>query len=129
MGFEEVEDDKGLAPIDGVMELPVPKSLDECGVGTSAIKSCNATAAKIMAKKGKAGNMRVELYAAILMYTSNAIYKDLNKCLRDENRSKIKKYFKYLRLLLEALSNLPKKQENPLAWLISRCSRSICYRQ
>jgi hypothetical protein len=30
-------------------------------------------------------------YAAIMLYTSNAIYKDLNQALRDNNRSKVKK--------------------------------------
>lgn len=45
-----------------------------------------------------------------MMYTSNAIYQDLNKCLRDENRTKIKKYFKYLRLLFEAMGALPKEK-------------------
>lgn len=32
-----------------------------------------------------------EEYAAIMLYTSNAIYKDLNQALRDNNRSKVKK--------------------------------------
>mmetsp|Transcript_100257 Transcript_100257/g.196845 ORF Transcript_100257/g.196845 Transcript_100257/m.196845 type:complete len:152 (-) Transcript_100257:127-582(-) len=45
-----------------------------------------------------------------MLYTSNAIYADLNKCLRDKDRGKIKKYFKYLRLLFEALQTLPQKK-------------------
>jgi hypothetical protein len=110
MGFEEVEEDTGLTPIDGVMSQPLPKSLADCGVGGSSVKSCNTTASKL-AVKLKYKGMNEHLYAAILMYTSNAIYKDLNKCLRDENRGKLKKYFKYLRLLFEALNTLPKAKK------------------
>ena len=33
-----------------------------------------------------------------MLYTSNAIYAQLNKALRDENRSAVRKYFDYLRL-------------------------------
>merc|ERR1719152_115000 len=51
--------------------------------------------------------MDAKLYAAILLYTSNAIYTELNKCLRDKNRSKIQKFFKYLRLFFEATQSLP----------------------
>merc|ERR1719247_2241679 len=45
-----------------------------------------------------------------MLYTSNAIYADLNKALRDENRGKIKKYLKYLRLFFEALDTMPQKK-------------------
>lgn len=54
--------------------------------------------------------MTLKEYAAIMLYTSNAIYKDLNQSLRDENRTKLKKYFKYLRLFFEAMSALPKQK-------------------
>lgn len=112
MGFEEVAADKGATPIDGIMDLPLPKTLKDCGVGGKEVDKCHKSAEKLVAKKaGKPkGEMTAHMYAAILLYTSNAIYADLNKCLRDQDRSKIKKYFKYLRLLFEAMNTLPKQK-------------------
>jgi len=112
MGFEEVEEEASLTPIDGVMNLPLPATLAECGVGSSSVKGCNTQGEKLAAKQaGKpSSRMAGALYASIMMYTSNAIYKDLNEALRNENRAKIKKYFKYLRLFLEALNTLPKQK-------------------
>lgn len=54
--------------------------------------------------------MDASLYGAICMYTGDAIYSDINKCLRDENRAKIKKYMKYLRLFLESMSSLSQQK-------------------
>jgi len=112
MGFEEVEEEASLTPIDGVMNLPLPATLGECGVGGSAVKSCDTQGAKLAAKQAGKPNKKMvaSMYASIMMYTSNAIYKDLNEALRNENRTKIKKYFKYLRLFLEALATLPKQK-------------------
>merc|ERR1712183_865393 len=63
------------------------------------------SAGKELAKK-QAGKPRKKMdghyYGAISLYTSNAIYSQLNKTLRDENRAAVKKYFKYLRLFFEA---------------------------
>jgi len=36
--------------------------------------------------------------------------RNLNQCLNNQDRSKIKKYFKYLRLLFEAMQCLPKQK-------------------
>lgn len=117
MGFEEVEaeEDTGRTPISGVMAQPCPATLEEaanslCGKGD--INSSNKRG-ETLAKK-QAGSpvrkMAASEYAAIMLYTSNAIYKDLNQCLRDENRQKIKKYFKYLRLFFQAMESLPKEK-------------------
>jgi len=116
MGFEEVESDLGTSPISGIMQLVCPKALSDCGVGGSSVKSSTAQGEKLAQKQaGKPSkNMSAALYASIMLYTSNAIYRDLNQCLRDENRTKIKKYFKYLRLLFEAMASLPK--ENRTLW-------------
>merc|ERR1719265_1917488 len=94
------------------MNLPLPLRLADCGVGTSSVKQCNTHAETLEKKQaGKpTSKMSAALYASIMMYTSNAIYKDLNEALRNENRAKIKKYFKYLRLFLEALNTLPKQK-------------------
>merc|ERR1719291_1422746 len=97
------------------MAVPVPASLDKacgglCGKGdiTASTKKGEDLA------KRQAGNptasMAASLYAAIMLYTSNAIYRDLNQCLRDENPTKLKKYFKYLRLFLESMEHLPKQK-------------------
>jgi len=114
MGFEELED-AHLDPISGVADLPLPTSLK-----AAASSVCSASDIKASEKKGKqlakmqAGNpkkkMGAHLYAAIMLYTSNAIYRSLNKVLREENRRGVKKYFKYLRLFLEAMKQLPAQQ-------------------
>lgn len=116
MGFEEMEKvDDGLTPVSGIMDLDLPKSLDAACKGLSgcsggAVKSSNEKGKSHAGKQsGGAEAMEAHLYAAIMLYTSNAIYKDLNAVLRSEDRKKIMKYFPYLRLLLEALGRLPKK--------------------
>mmetsp|Transcript_23511 Transcript_23511/g.36839 ORF Transcript_23511/g.36839 Transcript_23511/m.36839 type:complete len:696 (+) Transcript_23511:42-2129(+) len=124
MGFEEVEKaDDGLTPVSGIMAMDLPKSLDiACLNGTKSI--CANKDIKMSNEKGKqhavkqsgspTKKMEAHLYAAIMLYTSNAIYKELNKVLRSEDRTQIKKYFGYLRLLLEALGTLP--QQSKTIW-------------
>mmetsp|Transcript_71823 Transcript_71823/g.134312 ORF Transcript_71823/g.134312 Transcript_71823/m.134312 type:complete len:203 (-) Transcript_71823:89-697(-) len=51
------------------------------------------------------------LHGAVMLYTSNAIDPELNEVLRSEDRGKIKKFFPYLRLLLEALGRLPQQNK------------------
>eukprot|EP00451_Oxyrrhis_marina_P039108 CAMPEP_0204369044 /NCGR_PEP_ID=MMETSP0469-20131031/44652_1 /ASSEMBLY_ACC=CAM_ASM_000384 /TAXON_ID=2969 /ORGANISM="Oxyrrhis marina" /LENGTH=529 /DNA_ID=CAMNT_0051358707 /DNA_START=12 /DNA_END=1601 /DNA_ORIENTATION=+ len=113
MGFEEMEKDESLTPIDGVMQQACPKTLFEAahsvtskGEIDKSTKKGEALASKQAGKPTKP--MDGSLYASIMLYTSNAIYRDLNKALRDENRMKIKKYFTYLRLLFEAMGTLPR---------------------
>jgi hypothetical protein len=115
MGFEEMKEEKGLTPIDGVMSLPLPKTLAQAAAGVCTshdISSSDAKGRDLAAKQaGKpAKKMGPELYAAIMLYTSNAIYAQLNKVLRAEDRAGAKKYFNYLRLFLEALNTLPANQ-------------------
>lgn len=119
MGFEDMKEEEGLKPIDGVMDLPLPATLID-----AAGKLCDSGTISLCVNKGeelsgkKAGNpssiLSKELYAAILLYTSNAIYANLNKCLREENRAAVKKYFPYLRLFLEAMNKLP--QQSRVLW-------------
>jgi len=114
MGFEDMKEDKGMTPIAGVMDLPLPATLKDAAKMICAdgdISRC-VTKGKELAtiqvgkpKKSCSG----ELYASILLYTSNAIYAALNKALRDENRGAVKKYFTYLRLFLEAFDVLPQQ--------------------
>lgn len=120
MGFEELEqEDDGLTPISGIMTMDLPKSLDSaCSKLCSAkeIKSSNERGKKHGEKQsgGPSKPMDSHLYAAIMLYTSNAIYRNLNSVLRSEDRGKIQKYFAYLRLLLEALGRLP--QQSRTLW-------------
>jgi len=116
MGFEKVEVDSGVSPIDGVMSLPLPKSLEDAAkgiCGSGSITSSNKQGKELAAKQAgrPKAKMDASLYASIMLYTSNAIYSALNKALRDKDRGKIKKYFKYLRLLLEAMKTLPQQKK------------------
>jgi len=102
--------------VDGIMNLALPASLDAAAgklCGASDIKASNEKGKSHAAKQsgGPSKPMEAFLYAAIMLYTSNAIYRDLNAVLRSEDRSKIKKYFNYLRLLLEALARLPQQKK------------------
>eukprot|EP01137_Pigoraptor_chileana_P013706 Opistho-2@4802 len=112
MGFEDMKEEPGLTPIDGIMALPVPKTLAAAAAGI-----CDGASVKSSTRKGdelaksQAGSpvkpMGAEMYAALMLYTSNAIYRQLNQVLRDEKRAAVKRYFNYLRLFLEAMSHLP----------------------
>ena len=115
MGFEEVDSaEAALTPIDGVMALPLPSSLREAAgnVTQSGSIASSENKGKELAKSqvGKPVRpMEGHLYASVLLYTSNAIYTELNRVLREEKRASVKRYFKYLRLFLEALGTLPSK--------------------
>jgi len=97
------------------MKIPLPSCLAEaCKPTTNKgklicamhfIASCEAKAKTLMPSLAQP-QQEVGI-SAILLYTSNAIYKDLNQLLRDEDRSGVTKYFPYLRLFMEALSELP----------------------
>ena len=115
MGFEDMADDKPkLAPIDGVMELPLPSTLREAVSGVADAPSVSSSTSRGEAlAKSQVGNpvrkMDASLYAAIMLYTSNSIFADLNRALREERRERVRRYFHYLRLFLEALRTLPAK--------------------
>lgn len=116
MGFDEVPEEDTLGPIDGVMKEKLVATLDEAAgnlCNKSSIQSSNKKGAELAKKQaGKpVKKMDTSMYAAIMLYTSNAIYKELNQCLRDENRSKIKRFFKYLRLFFESMAHLPKAKK------------------
>jgi len=115
MGFEDMEEEAGKTPVSGVMDLPLPKSLQDAAgsvAGSKDINASNKRGEQLAVKQaGKPSRkMDASLYGSIMLYTSNAIYRDLNQCLRDENRLKLKKYFKYLRLFFESMGALPKRK-------------------
>lgn len=115
MGFEDMEkSDKKITPISGVMDLAVPPTLKDA-IGNAcddgSIKK-SVSQGETLAKKQAGGPlvpMTKEHYGSIMLYTSNAIYRDLNKVLREENRLGVQKYLRYLRLLLHSTDLLPKK--------------------
>lgn len=114
MGFEEVDDTAvKMTPIAGVMELPVPATLADSVSGVCDINSVKKSVSQgeTLAKKQAGGPvtpMNKEHYGSIMLYTSNAIYRELNKVLRDEKRAGVQKYFRYLRLLFHSTDMLPK---------------------
>jgi predicted DNA-binding WGR domain protein/BRCT domain type II-containing protein len=115
MGFESVETKVQLgSPMEGVRELPLPKTLSAAASNVSDASSINSskTRGSTLAKQ-KAGNpvkpMDGELYGAIMLYTGNSIYRKINQVLR-ENWNGVKPYRNYLRLYLEAMACLPAKK-------------------
>ncbi len=112
MGFDDLGEEMTGSPIEGVMDLPLPTSL---ATAASAVSTKEAITSSItrgaMLAKAKAGapvrSMSVQLYAAILLYTGNSIYADINRCLRQDWKN-VRKYWDYLRLYLEAMDCLPK---------------------
>jgi predicted DNA-binding WGR domain protein len=114
MGFEELSPQNvDGSPIQGVLDLPVPKTLTVAASGIAdrgSITSSQSRGKEL--SKNAVGNPRKEmgpeLYAAILLYTGNAIYRELNRCLRVEWKSAVK-YWNYLRLYFEATDCLPKR--------------------
>jgi len=103
-----------MTPVDGVMDLPLPGSLTDAArniCDLADIASSDKKGAELAARQAGSPkkHMEAKLYAALMLYTSNAIYAALNKVLRDENRAGVKKYFTYLRLFLESFRTLPAK--------------------
>ncbi len=110
MGFEEVGDvDVKGSPIEGVFDLPLPKNLSVAAASISDSSSIASSRDRglSLAKQGP-GKKFAELYAAILLYTGNSIYRDLNNCLRTDWKS-VKKYWNYLRLYFEAMDSMQGK--------------------
>jgi hypothetical protein len=115
MGFEDMKEDEGLTPIDGLLKLPLPKTLAMAASNVSdagSIKTSQKRGEELASKQcgGPIKQMDKELYAAIVLYTGNSIYRQLNAALRSENRKQVQKYFNYLRLFVEAMEFMPKKQ-------------------
>ena len=101
------------SPIEGVPDLPLPKTLLSAAKSISdkySIDSARTRGAQLAAQK--AGNpvkkMDAELYGAILLYTGNSIYREINRCLRSD-WAKVRKYWPYLRLYLESMGCMPQR--------------------
>eukprot|EP01059_Diplonema_ambulator_P037159 TRINITY_DN9675_c0_g3_i1.p1 TRINITY_DN9675_c0_g3~~TRINITY_DN9675_c0_g3_i1.p1 ORF type:complete len:624 (+),score=278.94 TRINITY_DN9675_c0_g3_i1:54-1874(+) len=111
MGFSGVEEEKDINPIEGVLEEPLRKTLAEACKGLNAKvesleKKGHYYAGKQVGEPVK--KMEGKLYAALLLYTSNSIYGEMNKALRDQLKTQCRKYLPYLRMLFEATDHLQK---------------------
>lgn len=112
MGFEDMKEEVGLSAIDGVMTRPLPPNLVAAASRISDPHSIQSSRDRGKTlSEARAGNpirpMDAELYAAILLYTGNSIYAELNRVLRNEDRKSAQKYFDYLRLFMEAMGCMP----------------------
>lgn len=89
MGFESVVSTEQLgSPLDGVRELPLPKTLSAAASNVSDNSSIKSSITRgTTLSKSKTGNpkktMNGELYGAILLYTGNSIYRKINQVLRE----------------------------------------------
>jgi len=109
---------KQLAPITGISEV----KLCDFRTATSSLKgvvggpfdrfieaslSFAAKARRKSSGKDMVGKLTIDQIAAIYLYTTGSnFYRKLNAGLRDPDRNKIKAFFPYLRLLLEAFRQL-----------------------
>lgn len=93
-----------LADITGVESsplVPLAEALRALKLADAARQS--TTKAQAMNR----GALGIEEAAAVHMYTTNHLYRQLNAALRSAQRCSIQQYFLYLRILLAALSKLP----------------------
>jgi len=114
MGFEEVSHELMDNPLEGIFDLPIPQTLKEAAKTISDTTSINSAEnrGKELCKSKAAKPRRTmgpEKYAAVLLYTGNSIYRALNQALRVDHHL-VKKYFNYIRLLLEAMGCMTKQK-------------------
>ena len=100
-------------PLGGLWDLALPPTLKEACLpyGVSDLGSISSSVArgKVLAKSRAGGpikSMSADKYGAIVLYTGNSIYRELNRALR-EVHDEVPKYLRYLRLLFEAMDAMP----------------------
>lgn len=137
-GLDDRSDD--LADIIGILSKPLVPLSHAC----KELKLDKFAAMSVeKAHKMERGKLTVEEAAAVHMYTTNHLYKALNEALRSSDRDKIRQYFLYLRLFLNALQKLPtsteklyrgvaldlssqyKKDTQVTWWAVSSCTPSL----
>lgn len=114
MGFEDMEVTLLDNPLERLRELPLPPTLQAAAEGVcdkASIAHSRARGKEL--EKAQAGapakRMGAELYAAVVLYTGNAIYRALNLALR-EKHAQVPRYLGYLRLLFEAMGSMPRAE-------------------
>jgi len=106
-------DDGALGPISGVMQAPLldlTSAAKQTDVNDIDMHAYMAVAkAEGLQASGELGGLTVDEAAAVALYTAeSAFYRKLNECLRQRDRSALKPFFPYLRLLLQTRDKLPK---------------------
>jgi len=101
-------------PIEGLFDLPVPKTLKEAAQHISDNSSINSSVKRgEKLAKEKAGKpvkpLDADRYGAIVLYTGNSIYRKLNLALRQFHQD-VPPYMSYLRLLFESMAAMPQKK-------------------
>ena len=104
----------GIGPITGIStaeQLPFAEAVERCGIGGLTLNVISAQRHGATLKNhGQGGALTADHIAAIHLYTQASVfYRMLNATLRDRDRTFIRPYLPYLRLLLEALRQLPAK--------------------
>lgn len=95
-----------LKPILGIMDvqlLALPEACDEMGLKSTAISALS----KVQKFNEKVLDDNEK--GAVYLYTTNVLYRRLNEALRNPNRSKVKVYFNYLRVFLQAYAKMKAK--------------------
>ncbi|CAE7460148.1 Parp2 [Symbiodinium microadriaticum] len=92
-----------------MLSRPLPPSLNHAARSISdshSIRESMSKGTQLATTQTGAPSRRMspDLYGAILLYTGNSIYAELNRVLRSEDRRAAQKYFDYLRLFMEAMA-------------------------
>jgi hypothetical protein len=115
--FSDIEENSNrkLMPIQGYADEPLVSIEQAVELLVSIVHDVMNMAlyAKWKCSDPPTNQLTIDQSAAILLYSmewppqNKCLYFGLNKTLRDENRQKLKRWFRYLKLLLTALSHLP----------------------
>lgn len=100
-----------LTPIDGwqtAKEVSIMQAISPLDIpfSTSAVNCAVEFAEDLINSRDDFHMLTIDELAAINLYTQEAIYKILNAALRDRNRSTIKPWFPYLKLIIPGLQKL-----------------------
>lgn len=121
--LQEVKDEGKveLPAIFGIMETPLVSIRDAIASVTSLIqgieyygtRSVEFARRKISSAGSHSSILTEDEIAALYLYTcESAFYRQMNAALRDPDRGKVKPYYRYLRLLLSALSKLERQSSS-----------------
>ena len=95
-----------MSPVVGVLTLQLCSLPEACaGLG---LKAAAESAVKSVCHCSASG-LGEDEKGAIYLYTTNCLYRRLNEALRNPNRDKVKVYFEYLRVFLEAYGKMKPK--------------------
>eukprot|EP00808_Paulinella_micropora_P009205 g5181.t1 len=103
-----------LPPICGVMAQPLVSLAEACAGLGSLVSNLDtlvffaAEAGKKLAKSHQQHLLTADECGSVYLYTCESdVYRQMNRALRNKDRSAVKPWFKYLRLLFSAIGKLP----------------------